>query len=161
MEHQLREYIKNNISGNSIDVPLYFEREHEERINGWFLTRIEAGTATDKLPKHCKGILTKYVNGNATALEEIFATDNNVPCKENENAIFAFADKVEKMELCENQFLRLLMIIKENFHCLENPESIELTINGENNFTPTLIKTQKDRIYIHINGHSSQESKTV
>ena len=151
-----------NIEKGGMDIPMYFPREEESHQDGKYITGIDAGTATNGVPGKAKAVISKYENGKEIEREEIVVMGKGVHSCQPEkgiNAIFSLAEKVESMNLCENQLLRLLMMTRENMEDIFGKKlgiySKSETYNGEfvhrNAFAPTLFKMDEERILIHVN----------
>lgn len=151
-----------NIEKGCMDVELHFDLDETRDKDGWYFTSILAGQATNAVPGSCSCQVVRYQNGAAAESKTLTTTGKAVhSCQpeKGENAIFNMADLVAQTEHRENQVSRILMMLKEKFSSLYGEEvglySKSEMYNGEfvhrNVFAPTLVRTDKNHLLVHIN----------
>lgn len=164
-----------NIEKGCMDVELHFVLDDTMAEDGWYLTDIHAGQATNAVPGSCTCQMTRFKNGVAADYKSLTAEGKAVhSCQpeKGENAIFNLAVLIAKAEHCENQVSRVLMMLREKFGSLYGEEiglySESEIYNGEfvhrNVFAPTLIRTEENHLLVNINirfAYGTDEKKII
>lgn len=161
-----------NIEKGGLDLKLVFPLEagnpagklssgSHDLPDGRYLTRIEAGTASNVVPGACKAQITEYRSGKAeqTVIECRGKAVHSCQPEKGENAIFIMAEQLKSLELNENRLYSLLRMIQERLGdvyggglglCSESEY-----YNGEfvhrNVFSPTLLKTENGALELSVN----------
>lgn len=164
-----------NIEKGGIDVVMAYplcgpgtEDVAPEKIaDGWYLTALNAGTASNAVPGKCSATLTRYANGKAVEYKEVEAVGKSVhSCQPEQgvNALFCMAEKLtqklpEEEKLKENRLLSLLVMLWKNFADVTG-DAIGLRSESEyyqgefvhrNVFSPTLIRTVDGKLTVNVN----------
>lgn len=151
-----------NIEKGGIDIPMVFPLKEVIKGDGWYLTKIDAGTATNAVPGECIAELTRFTDLKPVETKTITATGKAVhSCQpeKGDNAIFRLAEMLKTVELEDNHLLNLLQMIDEKFSSIYGKEiglySETEWYQGEfvhrNVFSPTMFKVERDQVLVHLN----------
>ncbi len=149
-----------NIEKGGLDVVMEFPLD--EGGDGWHLTSLDAGMASNAVPGKCQAELTHFADGKAVEQRQIETIGRSVhSCQPEfgENALFLMADRLAGEGLKENRLLRLLYHLRDSFSDLTGGAiglcSESEHYNGEfvhrNVFSPTLARTLENRLTVNVN----------
>lgn len=153
-----------NIEKGSMDIVMSFPCEQNFEEDGWYLTSLNAGQATNAVPGKCTAKVSRVENGEVKeekTLEAFGKSVHSCQPEKGENAVFSMAEQVKelKIKLKPNRMLSVLYMLNEKFSSIYGKElglySETEYYNGEyvhrNVFSPTLIKTEESDFNINVN----------
>lgn len=156
-----------NIEKGGLDVVMEYPLDGLcTAADGWYLTALDAGTASNAVPGKCLAKLTRCENGKAAEEKTIETAGKSVhSCQPDQgiNALFLMAEKLKALpegeQPKENKLLSLLLMLRDGFADVTG-KSIGLASGSEyyqgefvhhNVFSPTLIHTAGGKLQVNLN----------
>ncbi len=151
-----------NIEKGILDCDMIFPFNQTHPEDGWYLTKLDAGVMENAIPNKAKAVLEYFVGGEIRERKEISTTGKAVHSSQPEkgdNAIFHLADEIEKFQPRSNELYQVLLLLRDKFSDIfgkalglySNSDTYQGEFVHRNTFSATLIKTEGNRLSVHIN----------
>lgn len=151
-----------NIEKGIIDCNMIFRLDEKRPVDGWYLTKVDAGVMDNAIPGKAKAMVEKFAQGTSTWSREIVTTGKAVhSCQpeKGDNALFHLADTLEKEGLCENRLYDIMIMLRDKFADVYG-KALGLYSDGEtykgefvhrNAFSVTRTRIKGNQLSAHIN----------